>query len=223
MSNKDYVNRLENVIKQMLTPLKGIPFNLVIESMTGKKVIPFDFNNNEDRELLENLKKVAVLGGKEINKNGIESKRANEVGNYIEDFVKSAMEKFGLKPDIPAGKSGRKKAVGYPDIIFFFKGKPFYLECKTYNLENISTTQRSFYFSPSDEFKVNYDTHHFILSYEMILDGRKGDKNIYRCRHYKILSLDSLSLDVKYEFNSDNKRMYSGKDGTVILHEGKID
>jgi hypothetical protein len=45
MSNKDYVNRLENVVKQMLTPLKGIPFNLVIESMTGKKVVPFDFNN----------------------------------------------------------------------------------------------------------------------------------------------------------------------------------
>jgi hypothetical protein len=40
--------------------------------------------------------------------------------------------------------------------------------------------------------------------------------------HYKILSLDSLSLDVKYEFNSDNKRMYSGESGTIILDEGEI-
>jgi hypothetical protein len=56
----------------------------------------------------------------------------------------------------------------------------------------------------------------------MLLHGRKGDKNIYRCKHYKILSLDSLSLDVKYEFNSDNQRMYSGKNGTVILGEGEI-
>ena len=56
----------------------------------------------------------------------------------------------------------------------------------------------------------------------MFLDGRKGDKNIYRCTHYKILSLESLSLDVKYEFNSDNKRMYSGKDGTIVLDEGEI-
>jgi hypothetical protein len=32
-----------------------------------------------------------------------------------------------------------------------------------------------------------------------------------------------LSLDVKYEFNSDNKRMYSGKDGTIILAEGEIE
>ncbi len=154
--------------------------------------------------------------------NGIESRRPNEVGNLIETFVKRGMQQYGLESDVPSGVSGKKKATGYPDILFFFKGKPYYLECKTYNLENISTTQRSFYFSPSDDFKVIYDTHHFILSYEMFVDGRKGDKNIYRCKHYKILSLESLSLDVKYEFNSDNQRMYSGKTGTIILDEGKI-
>jgi len=42
MSNNEYTKRLENVIKQMLQPLKDIPFNLVIESMTGKKVIKID-------------------------------------------------------------------------------------------------------------------------------------------------------------------------------------
>ena len=222
MKGKNYVWRLENVIKQMLIPLKDIPFNLVIEYLTGKKVIPFDSKNHEDRELLEILKEVAIVGGKEINKNGIESGRPNEVGNYIEAFVKKAMQQYALNPDIPAGATGKKKATGYPDIIFFFKNKPYYLECKTYNLRNIPTTQRSFYFSPSDDFKVIYDTHHFILSYEMFLDGRIGNKNIYRCNHYKILSLESLSLDVKYEFNSDNQRMYSGKNGAITLDEGEI-
>jgi len=38
----------------------------------------------------------------------------------------------------------------------------------------------------------------------------------------KILSIESLSLDVKYEFNSDNRRLYSGKDGAIILAEGGI-
>jgi hypothetical protein len=222
MANKDYVNRLENVIKQMLTPLKDIPFNLVIESLTGKKVIPFDFKNSKDTKLLEVLKNVAMLGGKEINKNGIESKRPNEVGNYIEAFVKNAMHQYDLSPDVPAGATGKKKATGYPDIIFFFKNKPYYLECKTYNLENISTTQRSFYFSPSDDFKVVYDAPHFLLSFEIYVSGEQGKNHIYKCKHYKILSLESLSLDVKYEFNSDNQRMYSGKDGTTILDEGEI-
>lgn len=222
MKNDNYTYRLENVIKQMLTPLKDIPFNLVIESLTGKKVISFDFNNKEDKKLLEILKKVAVLAGRKINVNGIESRRANEVGNYIEAFVKESMKEHNLNPDTPAGKSGKKKSTGYPDIVFFHKGKPYYLECKTYNLKNIDTTQRSFYFSPSDDFKVIYNTHHFVISYEMFVDGRRATNNIYRCRHYKILSLESLSLDVKYEFNSDNRRMYSGKAGTIILSEGDI-
>lgn len=222
MKNDEYVDRLEDVIKRMLAPLKGIPFNLVIESLTGKKVMPFDFKNHEDKELLKVLIKAAISGGRDINENGIESRRPNEVGNYIEASVRKAMKKHGLNPEIPAGATGRKKAAGYPDIIFFFRDKPYYLECKTYNLENISTTQRSFYFSPSDDFKVLHNTHHFILSYEMFIDGRRGDRNIYRCRHYKILSLDSLSLDVKYEFNSSNRRMYSGENGAVVLDEGDI-
>ncbi|HCJ66236.1 MAG TPA: hypothetical protein DHV62_02640 [Elusimicrobia bacterium] len=222
MKDEKYVSKLENVIKQMLTPLKDIPFNLVIEHLTGKKVIPFNANNPEDEELLEVLKKVALKAGKKINEDGIISARANEVGNYIENFVKSALSEYHLNPDVPAGKSGKKKAMGYPDIIFYYKNKPYYLECKTYNQVNIGTTQRSFYFSPSEEFKVIYDTHHFVISYEMYISGRKDNKNIYKCNHWKILSLESLSLDVKHEFNSDNQRMYSGKDGAILLAEGGV-
>lgn len=223
MKDENYVSRLEDVIKQMLTPLKDIPFNLVIESLTGKKVIPFDFNNPTDKQLLGVLKDAALKAGKNINERGIVSARTNEVGNYIEPYVRDTLNDLHLDAEIPAGPSGRKKATGYPDIIFSYHDKPYYLECKTYNLRNIGTSQRSFYFSPSKDFKVIYDTHHFIFSYEMYVAGREGTKNIYKCRHYKILSIESLSLDVKYEFNSDNKRMYSGRNGTVILEEGEIE
>lgn len=223
MDSNEYTKKLENVIKQMLQPLKDIPFNLVIETMTGKKVLSFDFNNEEHKEVLDLLKKSALKVGKEINKSEILRPRPNEVGNDIEIYVRNSLNSFCLKADIPVGPSGNKKATGYPDILFWFKEKPYYLECKTYNIENIETTQRSFYFSPSDEFKVTYDASHFILSFEIYVAGEKGNKHIYKCKHYKILSIESLSLDVKYEFNSDNKRMYSGKDGTIILDEGKIE
>ena len=222
MKDEKYIAKLENAIKQMLTPLKDIPFNLVIESLTGKKVLPFDFNAPTDNELLDVLKKVALKAGRKINEVGIIRVRANEVGNDIEAFVKSAMQDYELSPDIPTGASGKKKAMGYPDIIFYHSSRPYYLECKTYNLENIGTSQRSFYFSPSEDFKVIYDTHHFIISYEMHVAGRESNKNIYKCRHWKLLSIESLSLDVKYEFNSDNQRMYSGKDGTILLAEGEV-
>lgn len=222
MTNNEYTKRLENIIKQMLQPLKDIPFNLVIEAMTGKKVISFDFKKPDHQEVLKLLKQSALNAGKEINKTGILRPRPNEVGNDIEPYVRNALNSLGLKSDIPVGPSGHKKAMGYPDILFWFNNIPYYLECKTYNIENIGTTQRSFYFSPSDEFKVIYDAPHFILSFEIYVDGERGNKHIYKCKHYKILSIESLPLDVKYEFNSDNKRMYSGKDGTITLDEGDI-
>jgi hypothetical protein len=221
MANDEYTERLENVIKQMLQPLKGIPFNLVIEAMTGKKVIPFDFNNKDHRKVLCLLKKAAKKAGEEINKEGISRERPNEAGNDIESYVRNALNSLGLRAEIP-NVNGHKKATGYPDIIFWYKNIPYYLECKTYNSENINTTQRSFYLSPSDEFKVTYDAIHFLLSYEIYVEGKRGYKNIYKCKRYKILSIQSLSLDVKYEFNSDNKRIYSGKDGAIILAEGDI-
>lgn len=222
MVDKEYIARLENIIKQMLIPLKDIPFNLVIESMTGKKVIPFDFENPEHKKVLELLKQVAVRAGKEINKSGILGPRPNEVGNDIEPFIKNALNALNLNADVPAGPSGNKKATGYPDILFWFNKKPYYLECKTYSAKNIATTQRSFYLSPSDEFKVIYDAPHFLISFEIYIVDKHGKNHIYKCRHYKILSLESLSLDLKYEFNSDNKRMYSGKSGALILYEGEI-
>jgi hypothetical protein len=121
MADKDYVVRLENVIKQILTPLKDIPFNLVIESLSGKKVISFDLKNPEHKELLSLLKQTALQAGKAINKSGILRPRPNEVGNDIEPFIKKALNSLNLNADVPTGPSGSKKATGYPDILFWFK------------------------------------------------------------------------------------------------------
>ncbi len=178
MADINYIRRLENTIRQMLQPLRNVPFNLVVEAITGKRVLPFEHSNSEHKEVLEILKKIAKRVGKEINKKGIKRPRPNEVGNDIEKYVKEEMNKIkkedsktDVKADTPIGPSGNRKSTGYPDILFWYKDKPYYLECKTYNIENITTTQRSFYLSPSDEFKVIYDAPHFILSYEIYVDG----------------------------------------------------
>ncbi len=222
MDKTEYTKKLESVIKQMIKPLSDVPFNLVIEAMTGRKVLTFDFKNSEHKDILELLKQTAIKAGKKINKNGILRARPNEVGNDIESYIKDALNSLDLDADIPKSSNGNKKAAGYPDIVFWYNSNPYYLECKTYNIKNIETTQRSFYFSPSDEFKVIYDAPHFILSLEIYNAGERENKKIFKCRHYKILSIENLLLDIKYEFNSDNKRMYSGRGGTVILAEGEI-
>ncbi|MDI6749003.1 MAG: hypothetical protein QMD73_02345 [Rhodocyclaceae bacterium] len=214
-ARRHYITRLEGVIRQMLQPLKGVPFNLVIEAMTGHRVLEFDIGKSEHRQLLDALVSGAVAAGEAINRVGIASRRVNEVGNKIEPFVRDALNALpGARADIPATTSGRRKSAGYPDIEFTFGGTTCYLECKTFNPETAETTQRSFYFSPSAEFKVTRDALHFLLSYEM---HRLGER--YKTTRFKLLALESLSLDVKHEFNSDNQRLYSGQDGTRLLAE----
>lgn len=215
-----YTEQLEGIIKQMLKPLKDIPLKLVIESLCNHTILPFEQSNPKDITVLQNLSKVAVIAGKKINDVGIKRKRANEVGNDIEPFVKQALESIGYHSGTPLTIAGHKKNVGYPDLEFIDEFKRTnYLECKTYNIQNIDTTMRSFYLSPSEDFKITKDAHHFIISFEIIEESRVGDLNQYKCRGWKILSAEKLLVNVKYEFNSDNARLYQ-KD--LILAEGKL-
>jgi len=215
-----YIRKLEAAVKQMLKPLKNIPFKLVIESISGHTIIPFDWQDKHDKELLEGLKKAAALAGKRVNEKPIIRPRPNEVGNDIESYVKDALLEFGFEAETPRSKSGQKKSAGYPDICFLDKDKrPNYLECKTYNIKNIGSTQRSFFLSPSGDFKITQDGHHFVLSYEILVAGRRAGKNVYKCRHWKIVDTEKLYVDVKYEFNSDNVRLYSEP---ATLAEGDV-
>jgi len=219
-SRDNYTAQLEDVIRQMLRPLKDIPLNLVIEALCGKKVIAFDKSDSRDQRLLEKLKEVCVLAGTEVNKTGIARARPNEVGNDIEPFVKSALKAVGYRAYTPKTMTGKSKAIGYPDIEFVDEyERTNYLECKTYNIENIATTQRSFYLSPSEEFKITKDAHHVVVSFEIFVAGTSGRNFVFKCRGWKIISIENLLVDVKYEFNSDNRRLYSRD---LILAEGTL-
>ncbi|MFN3884917.1 MAG: hypothetical protein ACK4Q4_09195 [Rhodocyclaceae bacterium] len=214
-AKRQYVARLESVIRQMLKPLKGVPFNLVIEAMTGHRVIAFDDGKEDHRRLRDALVAGAISAGKAINRSGIVSKRVNEVGNKIEPFVRDALNALpGARADIPKAPSGKRKSAGYPDIEFTLGDTTCYIECKTFNPDTLNTTQRSFYFSPAADFKVTRDALHFLLSYEMTSQG-----GCYKTSRFKLLAIESLSLDVKHEFNSDNHRLYSGNDGARLLAE----
>lgn len=218
--NEERVVKLENVIKQMLTPLKNIPLDLVIEWISWFKIIPFDNTNIQDKELLLKLMKVADTVWKLVNKIWIIRPRPNEVWNDIEPFVKDALNAIWLNADTPKAISWKKKSTWYPDIEFkdqFWRYN--YLECKTFNIENINTSQRSFYLSPSEDFKITRSCHHFIISFEIYVENSQWRNNIYKCKSWKIITVEDLYVDVKYEFNSDNARMYSKE---LIIAEWKI-
>jgi hypothetical protein len=116
--NDDYVSKLEKIISQMLTPLRDLPFGVVIQALSGHKVIPFDSADPEDLALLDRLKVVANKAAVNVNKKGIRRPRPNEVGNDIEPFVEDALNKQGFRAHTPVTSSGRRKSTGYPDIEF---------------------------------------------------------------------------------------------------------
>jgi len=223
MEEQDYIKDLEKIAKVIAQPFRNLPFSSVIRLLSGCNVLKFYHQNSGHGLLLSKLKSAADIAGKKAYKVGIFTARPNEAGNKIEPFVKEALKKGGLDADTPLAKNGKRKATGYPDIqITYGNQLTAYLECKTYNIKNIDTSQRAFYFSPSENFKVTKDALHLLLSYQLVQEVR-NNKQAYVPVHWKILTLDSLTVDLKHEFNQSNVKMYGKKSVTkALLAEGKI-
>jgi hypothetical protein len=195
----------------MIKPLKGIPFNLIIKSISGFEVKFFDATNEKHLKVLNALKQVGFdLIGSFVN-----SKRPNEVGNKIEPLVLTAFKNQNIEADTPTNSKGRRQSSGYPDIEFQFEGESYYLECKTFNRKNLDETLRTFYLSPSENFKITKSTIHFLLSFEM----EKIEEQNFKVVSFKIIAINSMLCDLKSEFNASNKVMYSGKDGASVLFD----
>lgn len=199
-------DQLKAVIRQMLTPLKNIPLDVIVESICGHAILKYDGHSKDT------LDEVTLMAGREINQEGIRSRRPNEVGNYCEPFVAKALTNLGHKAGTPTTESGKRKSTGYPDLEATIHGKPYYIEVKTYNSRNLGTTQRSFYLSPSSDFKVTRDAFHLIFAFCMVQIA-PGHFKTSSCT---VLDAQQLLCDVKYEFNSDNKRMY-GADAELLI------
>jgi hypothetical protein len=220
----EYVEKLEGIIKQMIAPIKNIPLKLVLEAISDKKVIQFDKSDPRHQKLLKKLAEASQNACRNINNaGGIISARVNEVGNKVEFPIKEALRQVGFKDaDVPVNKKGIKQSTGYPDIGFTFGDLYIYVECKSYNQKNIATTQRSFYLSPTEGFKVTRDAVHVVISleveWEKTITVENQNFGVYMAKAWKVVQIENIEVDVKREFNSDNKRMYAEEN---ILAEGK--
>lgn len=218
-SKEEYVKQLEQTIGRFLEPMKGIPFPIAIKALTGFKVLTFDISLDQNKNLLERLSEAAQLGGQEAFQQGIFTARPNEAGNHIEPLVVEALKHVGLKAGRPTSKSGKKKAVGYPDIqIQDRSGRTIYLDCKTYNTLTKDQTFRTFYFSPSEDPKITRDAFHLLMSFELDTAERKG-KRAFIPISWQIYTLDKLLVQVKHEFNASNRELYTKE---ALLAQGKI-
>ena len=79
---------------------------------------------------------------------------------------------------------------------------------------------RSFYLSPSENIKISRDARHVLLAFEMVRAPLAGTALFsFTAVAFKLVDLHDLEIDVKYEFQSDNRRLYSTG---ALLASGKV-
>lgn len=212
---------LEQALAGMRRPVKGVPFPSIVRALAQRQVIPVDATNAADRDLLEKLLQAIRLCAAELRSNPIVRPRPNEVGNDVELYVLRALPKVGLRAERPTSEGGKGKSTGYPDLLIRDATKRItYLECKIFTGESARTTMRSFYLSPSESFKVTADARHILVAFEMSASPVPGSQNsAYLPTSYKLIDLHGLRCDVKFEFNSNNLRLYAA---SMILSEGSV-
>ena len=191
------------------TPRKNVPFHAVIKGICGYEVVAIPSEDKEGKELLAVLHSAGKCAGENILKYPIPpNTRINEVGNKIEPYVKKALS---LEKAIVADPFSQTS--GYPDIrIRYGENKVCYIECKTYSSTTEDSPFRSFYLSPSKSFKVNEDANHVLLSYEM-----EKRENGYIPIKFKLIDLRNLLCDLKFEWNSNNRKLYT-EEATLAVH-----
>lgn len=221
MDDKQRLTVLEQALAQMLKPIKGIPFSVIVKSMSERQVIQINKDDPADQSLIVALEEAIKICAAELKSNPIRRPRPNEVGNDVEGYVMRALPQVGLTAFRPTSKAGLGKATGYPDILLQDTEKrDTYLECKIFAHGSPETTMRSFYLSPSESFKVSRDARHLLLAFGMEPSVIAGSRDsIYVPRSYKLIDLHDLLCDVKYEFNSDNRRLYAP---SMIISQGSV-
>lgn len=202
---KHTAQSLETIVKVIRQhDTHGISYPAVIEAFAGQKVI--EVNKTTDRLLIKSLQSAMNDCENFIANNSIQSSRINEVGNKMEQLVIDAINKMNgsLSAEKPKTRSGRIKSTGYPDVLIWDGKKPTYLEIKTYNKNSLDTTLRSFYLSPSTDFKIVHDARHMLVGFEI----EETTNNLHVANSHKLIDLFKLPCAVQFEINSNNKLMY---------------
>ena len=207
-------------LAELTKPAKRIPFKEVILATTHHRVLDFNTNHASHRELFQTISAAANTALTNARAAGLFSARANEAGNHMESFVRAALKDAGLTARVPVTTAGEAQAVGYPDVEIL-SDPPCYVELKTYNASTVNTTQRSFYYSPSENPKVTHDALHLLLAYELERTERDG-KTVFTPTHWKLITLQDLEVDLKFEFNQSNRGLYGKEAGKSLLGAGAI-
>ena len=170
----------------IMTKVRNIPFSYVIEMTTGHKVLPI---TEDDKETVDEIYAKAKEVLEDVRNEDFSGLRPNEISIRLEDMLRSK-----LRGDIP-----ENKVAGYPNIIIERKGKYYYVEVKLAEVEQLNSSFRTFYYEPVELAKVTKDASHVMVGFihqNKVVVG------------FKIVDLSKINVNLKSEFNTNNKELY---------------
>jgi hypothetical protein len=194
-------------IQRLIVGANSVYFRDVIEAASGYQIKEIDEGLLSD---LEQLKTTFQTDLKKINSTvKITYKgRANELSNYMErvvlDEINSIRNFAASKPTV-SGK--RHQSAGYPDLVVTARGRPFYLEVKTFQLKTAESSLRTFYYKPSKNSKISESCPHLLIAFEVESLGQEN-KSPFVVNKVKIIDLYDLKVSLKPEFNASNIEIY---------------
>lgn len=189
---------------------EDVPFSTVINSATGKLVLPVNPENEADAELLEAIESAMSATLRKFNVDDSPTsaeKRINEVSSYFEEAIRSALQQTpGFTCDYPRTMEGNLQRSGYPDlrIVHEESGTVTYLDPKLVAEGSLKSSLRTFYFTPKKETgKVLDNAHHLLIGIEH--DGNTGNWKFLR---WHLVDLSEFKVRLKAEFQASNKDLY---------------
>lgn len=210
------LNRVKTILGLARPVIKDAPFEGVIKLISGQDIVPLDVNDPAHLALLDKIDQAMKACVARLRLDPIVTNRPNEAGNKIEKPLAEELRNAGLEVMDILNSKGKKQATGYPDLLVCHDGVLAYVECKTYSAENRNSGNRSFYFSPSESFKVTQTAHHLLAAFELEeikVKGVKGRAPV----SFKLTDLSGLTCTLKLEFNASNRALYDPK---AVLRDG---
>lgn len=194
-------------IREWQSVPETLPLEAVVEALSGFRVLDWQ---GEGVESLEAVADAVIARTARV---PLTASRPNEIGNKLESLVATALSEQGWQPDRPTGPSGHRRSAGYPDLEAQFNEHACYIEIKAFSPGTRDSTQRSFYLSPSPDFKVTRDAFHLLVACEIV----PVEAGSWKVRSVRWLDLHSLEVRLKHEFNASNRDLYGEAGDLVIL------
>ncbi len=185
-------------------------FSQVVESSSGKKILPFNNEAPGHAIVLAQIKASIEKAIVELNKPDSPIKklrRINEASRYFEDLLLIEIEKHPeLTCTIPPNKQGKAQRSGYPDMRIEHTASKtvFYLDPKLFEEKSRTSSLRTFYYEPKTRtMKILDDAVHLLLGISH--DGVSGDWSFIS---WELVDLSKFKVRLKAEFQASNKDLY---------------